>query len=60
MIKELHVISGLYYSQMPFTLKSILRQKKTYKKTQIFHHAKIYNLPKKILPKKNPKYFKIL
>jgi hypothetical protein len=30
---------------LPLTLKSILRQKKIYE-TQIFHHAKIYNLQK--------------
>jgi hypothetical protein len=28
---------------LPFTLKSILKQKKRIKETQIFHHAKIYS-----------------
>jgi hypothetical protein len=32
---------------LPFTLKSILRQKKKTMETQIFHHAKIW-------PSKNP------
>jgi hypothetical protein len=44
---------------LPFTLKSILRQKKDYGKTQIFHHAKNINL-QKIPRKESKKSFKIL
>jgi len=50
---------GVYHIvALPFTLKSILRQKKNYGKLKnLFHHAKNRpNLPKKILLKK-PKSF---
>jgi hypothetical protein len=32
---------------LPFTLTGILRQKKNYGNSNIFHHAKTYNFPKK-------------
>jgi hypothetical protein len=38
---------------LPFTLKDILRQKKNYGNSNIFHHAKIYLIFKKILKKKS-------
>jgi hypothetical protein len=41
---------------LPFTLKSILRQKKIYENSKIFHHAKIYNFR----GKKSSKRTKIL
>ncbi len=42
-------VSITLWPPLPFTFQSILRQKKNYGKTQLFHHAKIYNLQKKIL-----------
>jgi hypothetical protein len=46
---------------LPFTLKRYLKAKEgIIMEIQIFHHAKIYNLPKKPLKERNPKSFKIL
>ncbi len=38
---EIHNKGRHHTVALPFTLKSILRQKRRVKKTQIFHHAKI-------------------
>jgi hypothetical protein len=45
---------------LPFTLKSILRQKKDYGNSNIPPCKNIPNLPKKKPSKRNPKSFKIL
>jgi hypothetical protein len=46
---------------LPFTLKSILRQKEDYyENSNIFHHAKIYYLQKKSSKIRNQNLFKTL
>jgi hypothetical protein len=39
---------------LPFTLKRILRQKKNYGNSKIFHHAKIYSSKNPLKKNQNP------
>ncbi len=62
-IKKVIKTKGLcHIVALPFTLKKkryyLLRQKRRIMETQIFHHAKVYNLQK--ILKKKPKSFKLL